>query len=176
MKKVLLSLVVIAGLAFGTTSCSKAKDAANKTVEATKKAANTVGDAAKHAADKTADLAKDGANAVVDGVKKAGDAVKNAVVDTKQVAAGKVLFTSKTCTACHAADKKVVGPSIKDIVKKYEETGGNIVKFLKGNSEAIVDTDPAQVAMMKANLTGILKGIKAEELQAITAYMRSVAK
>ncbi len=29
------------------------------------------------------------------------------------------LATAKTCMACHAVDKKVVGPSYKDIAKKY---------------------------------------------------------
>jgi cytochrome c len=29
------------------------------------------------------------------------------------------LATSKNCTACHAVDKKVVGPAYKDVAKKY---------------------------------------------------------
>jgi cytochrome c len=29
------------------------------------------------------------------------------------------LATSKNCLACHAVDKKVVGPSYKDVAKKY---------------------------------------------------------
>jgi len=29
------------------------------------------------------------------------------------------LATSKNCMACHAVDKKVVGPSYKDVAKKY---------------------------------------------------------
>ncbi len=99
-----------------------------------------------------------------------------ATADTSgdQVAAGEKLFTDKTCNACHALDAKVIGPSIKDIAAKYAETGGNMVKFLKGNADAIVDTDPAQVAMMKANLDGIVKDISPEDLQSIAAYMRSV--
>ncbi len=91
-----------------------------------------------------------------------------------KVAAGEKLFTAKTCNACHAKDSKVVGPSIKDIAAKYAETGGNMVKFLKGNADAIVDTDPGQVAVMKNNIDTILKDITPDELQAITAYMRSV--
>ena len=91
-----------------------------------------------------------------------------------QVTAGKKVFTDKTCTSCHAVDTKVVGPSIKDIAAKYAETGGNIVKFLKGNSDAIVDTDPGQVSIMKGNIDTILKDVSPEELQAIAAYIRSV--
>jgi cytochrome c len=30
------------------------------------------------------------------------------------------LATAKGCTACHAIDKKVIGPSYKDVAKKYK--------------------------------------------------------
>jgi len=100
-----------------------------------------------------------------------------AAADTgDQIALGEKLFAEKTCTACHSLDAKVIGPSIKDIIKIYDEKGGNLVKFLKGNAEAIVDTDPGQVAIMKANLDGFVKDMSPEELQAVTAYMRKVAK
>ncbi|WP_372792643.1 c-type cytochrome [Lutibacter sp.] len=87
---------------------------------------------------------------------------------------GKKLFTEKTCATCHNPDMKVIGPSIKDINKIYNEQNGNIVKFLKGESVAIVDTDPGQVAIMKANLDGFVKDMTGDELAAISAYMRSV--
>ncbi len=87
---------------------------------------------------------------------------------------GKKLFTEKTCATCHNPDMKVIGPSIKDINKIYTEQNGNIVKFLKGESVAIVDTDPGQVAIMKANLDGFVKDMTGDELAAISAYMRSV--
>ena len=119
-------------------------------------------------------------------VKKAVEPVKEEVkveeattnTDSKddQFALGEKLFTEKTCVACHSLDAKVIGPSIKDIVKIYDEKSGNMVKFLKGNSEAIVDTDPGQVAIMKANLDGFVKDMTPEELQAVAAYMRKVAK
>ena len=48
------------------------------------------------------------------------------------------------------------------------------MSFLKGEQEAIVDTDPGQVAIMKANLDGFVKDLKEEELKALEAYMRSV--
>ncbi len=110
----------------------------------------------------------------VEAVKEEVKEVKSdAAVATDQVAKGKELFTSKTCSSCHAVDTKLVGPSIKDIVKKYSETNGNIVSFLKEKSPAIVDTDPGQVAIMKANLDGFVKDLTGDELQAIAAYMRS---
>jgi len=87
---------------------------------------------------------------------------------------GKELFTSKTCVTCHQPDAKVIGPSIKDINKIYTEKNGNIVAFLKGESPAIVDTDPGQVAIMKANLDGFVKNLTSEELAALAVYMNSV--
>jgi len=87
---------------------------------------------------------------------------------------GKKLFTEKTCATCHNPDMKVIGPSIKDINKVYAEQNGNMVKFLKGESPAIVDTDPGQVAIMKANLDGFVKDMSGDELAALAAYMRSV--
>ena len=98
--------------------------------------------------------------------------VKDVVVDNLEL--GKQLFTDKTCATCHQADAKVIGPSIKEINKIYEEQNGNIVKFLKGEAEAIVDTDPGQVAIMKANLDGFVKDMTGDELAALAAYMRSV--
>lgn len=89
------------------------------------------------------------------------------------IAMGEKLFTEKTCVSCHQLDAKIVGPSVKDIVKVYDEKEASIVDFLKGNQEAIVDTDPGQVAIMKANLDGFVKDLKEEELQALAAYMES---
>lgn len=89
------------------------------------------------------------------------------------IALGEKLFTEKTCVSCHQLDAKIVGPSIKDIVKIYDQYDASIVEFLKGNKEAIVETDPGQVAIMKANLDGFVKDLKEEELQALAAYMKA---
>ena len=35
-------------------------------------------------------------------------------------AADMALATAKGCTACHAVDKKLVGPAYKDVAKKYK--------------------------------------------------------
>jgi len=103
------------------------------------------------------------------------EAVEEKVADAgDNIELGKQLFTDKTCTTCHQPDAKVIGPSIKEIVKIYNEQNGNLVKFLKGESPAIVDTDPGQVAIMKANLDGFVKDLTGEELAALAAYMKSV--
>ncbi|MCK0132471.1 c-type cytochrome [Flavobacteriaceae bacterium F08102] len=89
---------------------------------------------------------------------------------------GEALFTSKTCVTCHAIDKKIIGPSVKDMVAIYAEKKGDFVQFLKGKADPIVDTTPSQVAIMKANLTGILKDATDAELEALASYMQKVGK
>lgn len=87
---------------------------------------------------------------------------------------GKELFISKTCATCHQPDVKLIGPSIKDINKKYAENNASIVSFLKGDSSPIVDTDPGQVAIMNANINSFVKDLTDAELKAIEKYMLSV--
>ncbi|WP_311221465.1 MULTISPECIES: c-type cytochrome [unclassified Acidovorax] len=52
--------------------------------------------------------------------------------------ADQALATSKNCMACHAADKKLVGPSFKDVAAKYAGQAGAAdklaVKIIKGGS------------------------------------------
>ena len=48
------------------------------------------------------------------------------------------LATSKNCMACHAVDKKLVGPAYKDVAKKYagDKTAADklATKIMKGGS------------------------------------------
>lgn len=86
---------------------------------------------------------------------------------------GKALFTAKTCATCHQPDVKLIGPSIKDINNIYLKNNASIVSFLKGESAPIVDTDPGQVAIMKANIDSFVKDLTDAELKAIEKYMLS---
>lgn len=90
------------------------------------------------------------------------------------IAKGKKLFKEKTCFTCHMPKEAGIGPSIVAINKVYSEKNADIIEFLKGDLEAIVDTDPAQVAVMKANLDGFVKDLTDDELEALKAYMLSV--
>ena len=87
---------------------------------------------------------------------------------------GKRLFAAKSCSACHNETIKVVGPSIKEINAIYAKKEGDIFAFLKEKSDAIVDTDPGQVAIMKSNIDTILKDISDTDLKAIITYMKSI--
>ncbi|QKJ62039.1 c-type cytochrome [Flavobacterium sp. M31R6] len=89
-------------------------------------------------------------------------------------ALGKEIFEGKgNCVACHQVDQKVIGPSIKEIAKIYKEKNGNMIGFLKGEGEAIVD--PAQFPVMQANLE-ITKAFTEEEQKAVEAYINSNLK
>ena len=56
------------------------------------------------------------------------------------VLADQALATSKNCMACHSVDKKLVGPSFKDIAKKYAGNKAAVdtlaQKVIKGGSGA----------------------------------------
>ena len=86
-------------------------------------------------------------------------------------AKGQELFEGKgTCTACHKPDTKVIGPSIKEIVKIYKEKGASIAAFINEEGEPIVD--PSQYETMKTNFA-ITKAMTAEERKALEVYMMS---
>ncbi|MCG2461047.1 c-type cytochrome [Flavobacteriaceae bacterium F89] len=88
-----------------------------------------------------------------------------------QLMLGNRLFSEKTCTTCHAVSSKKVGPSVKEIMHVYREQKGDIVAFLKGEAEPIVDTISAQVDIMQENIDGFLQGVSDEDLKIIANYM-----
>ncbi|MEC4112682.1 c-type cytochrome [Myroides pelagicus] len=94
------------------------------------------------------------------------------LTEAELIEKGDKLFRGKgNCTSCHLADKKLIGPSIKEIVKGYDAAGADLDAFLRGKSEAIID--PIQFSMMEPNLT-ITKRFSDTEMKAIIAYMRSL--
>lgn len=61
-----------------------------------------------------------------------------AVAVSTPALADQALATSKNCMACHAVDRKLVGPSFKDIAKKYDKSASDKLaeKVIKGGSGA----------------------------------------
>lgn len=63
-----------------------------------------------------------------------------ALVSAAPAFADQALATSKNCMACHAVDKKLVGPAFKDVAAKYksDKTAGDKLaqKVIKGGSGA----------------------------------------
>ena len=94
--------------------------------------------------------------------------------DTASKISGQELFEGKgNCTACHQPDQKIIGPSLQEIAKIYKEKNGDIVSFLKEESEPIID--PSQYDIMKTNLI-ITKSMSDEELKALEEYIYSFSK
>lgn len=46
-----------------------------------------------------------------------------------QVSADEALAKAKNCLTCHSADKKIVGPSYKDVAAKYKGQGDAVAKL-----------------------------------------------
>ena len=71
-------------------------------------------------------------------MKRALFAIAVAMTATAPAFADQALATAKNCMACHAADKKLVGPSYKDVAAKYANDKGAVdklaAKILKGGS------------------------------------------
>jgi cytochrome c len=90
----------------------------------------------------------------------------------EKIKLGESLFKGKgNCASCHLKDKKVIGPSVREIIEIYDKHEVSIVSFLKGEGEPVVD--PSQFIIMQANLT-ITKKMSDLELESLEAYMRSL--
>ena len=71
-------------------------------------------------------------------MKRALFALVAAVAVTAPAFADQALATAKNCMACHAMDKKLVGPAYKDVAKKYagqkDAADKLAAKIIKGGS------------------------------------------
>jgi cytochrome c len=54
---------------------------------------------------------------------------------------GKAIFKSDGCTTCHAADKKIVRPPLKEIAARSGSKRDELVAFLPGKRDPRVDPD-----------------------------------
>jgi cytochrome c len=87
---------------------------------------------------------------------------------------GKEIYEGKgNCIGCHQPEEKVIGPSIQEIATLYKAKNANMIAFLKGKAEPIVD--PSQYEVMKTNFA-ITKTMSDQELKALEAYFYSFAK
>lgn len=87
-----------------------------------------------------------------------------AAVVAAPVSASEALLKKNNCTACHAIDKKLVGPAYKDVAKKYAGNAGaekmleeKVKKGGKGNWGQV--PMPPNPAVSNADLTAMIKYI-----------------
>ncbi|HEX9718576.1 MAG TPA: c-type cytochrome [Ramlibacter sp.] len=79
-----------------------------------------------------------------------------AVLAAAPVFAGKELATKNACLACHATDKKLVGPAYQDVAKKYagqKDAEATLAKSIKagGSGKWGPVPMPAQAALSDAD-------------------------
>lgn len=72
---------------------------------------------------------------------------------------GEEIYKAK-CVACHAFDKKVVGPPHKDVLQKYGDRKADMVKFVLNP----IKVDPAYPPMPN-------QGLKPKEAEAVVEYL-----
>ena len=77
-------------------------------------------------------------------------------VVTDPVAEGKSLVEGADCLACHKVEEKMIGPSYREVAKKYENTPENVEmlaeKIIKGSSGIWGDVPmPAHNGLSKEN-------------------------
>ncbi|WP_333599082.1 c-type cytochrome [Flavobacterium sp.] len=92
---------------------------------------------------------------------------------TTKVSGKEIFEGAGNCIACHQPSQKIIGPSLQEIAKIYKTKNGNIVAFLKEESDPLVD--PSQYDIMKTNFA-ITKMMTDEELQALQDYIYSFSK
>ncbi|MCO6499609.1 MAG: c-type cytochrome [Vicingus serpentipes] len=100
------------------------------------------------------------------------DVVEKVVEETvaKPTQAGADLFKANACVACHQEDRKIVGPSLKDIATGYTDNTEGLIAFLAGEGEAIID--PSQAAVMAPQIE-TTKAMSNEERTSIADYIMS---
>lgn len=96
---------------------------------------------------------------------------KNTLAASETVGSGEKLYKDKGCLVCHQLNKKLVGPSVKDIAAAYSGNKAGLTAYLKGEGKSIVD--PSQASVMQPQIA-ITKALPAEELDAIVDYILSI--
>ena len=81
---------------------------------------------------------------------------------------GKAIFQENGCSACHAPDATLVGPSLKVIAQQYAGKEDRLLKFFKGEEDPLVN--PGQFAMMKPNLE-TTKALSDADRKALADYI-----
>lgn len=84
---------------------------------------------------------------------------------------GEAIFKSQGCTACHRAESSSkVNPSLTEIARAYSGKTDQLIRYLNGETEAIVK--PQKSSMMKRYLQRTQKLSEAER-QALAGFIMS---
>ena len=85
---------------------------------------------------------------------------------------GKATFNQK-CTACHMANRKLIGPAMKGI---YERRSPEWVMNMLLNPAEMLKKDPVAIALLKEynNIMMLNQNLSNEEARSITEYLRTL--
>jgi len=153
-----LTLLILAALMMGLSSCGGSDNKEQKAQEATQ------------AVEQKAEEVQEAAQETTQEATQAAEETKEAAQAAATGKDGKTLFTDSGCVACHKEAQKSIGPSLKDIAAAYAGKEDQMFNFLKGKGEAIVD--PPQFAVMQPNLE-ITKKMADQDVKAIVDYIMS---
>ena len=106
------------------------------------------------------------------GIGPVKDLVFDSTIDEAMVTVGAAAFKQK-CTACHKAEGKLIGPSMKGI---YERRHPAWVMNMLMNPTGMVKEDPIAKALLAEynNILMINQNLSQEEARAIAEYLRSL--
>ena len=93
-------------------------------------------------------------------------------IDQAMAAKGETAFKQK-CTACHMAERKLIGPAMKGI---YERRSPEWVINILLNPTEMLKQDPIAKALLKKynNVMMLNQNLSEEEARAITEYLRTL--
>jgi cytochrome c551/c552 len=81
---------------------------------------------------------------------------------------GQGVFDSLHCGNCHKVDTGKTNPSLKEIARSYKGKGNQLVSYLRGEAESIVN--PGKGAMMKRYIEKT-KGLTEDERKALAVFI-----
>lgn len=96
--------------------------------------------------------------------------VATATNQPKPTISGEDIFKAKGCTVCHHPEIDTTGPALKKISQFYKGKKEDLIAFLKGKKDPIVD--PSKFTIMKPQIN-ITKNLSDEELSALADYILS---
>ena len=89
-------------------------------------------------------------------------------INTARADEGEAIFKSQGCMSCHKKEStSKVNPSLTEIATAYQGKEAQLVKYLHGESEAIVR--PEKASLMRRHIEKTKK-LSAAERQALTDY------
>ncbi len=100
------------------------------------------------------------------------DIVFPETIDTELAAKGEVKYKA-VCTACHMAEKRMIGPALAGV---YERRNAAWVMNMLKNPTEMIQKDPIAIALLKEynNAIMINNNLTDDETRAVAEYLRTL--